>query len=640
MLTAPAKRAAASDVARHALIGLILTSVHHAYGAYAYSTPWRLHVVFIAGATALVMLGALAVFRSRPLGWLGTAARWLFALIVLVVPVVLLGVFEGFCNHVLKDLLYFGGLPLGEMARLFPPPRYEMPNDAFFEMTGVLQVVPATLAAAHLYRMVTSRATQTPGAPPSTTSGPRPTSALRSRRWWALVLLGVAQFMIILDVTVVNVALPSIGMDLGLGRAGLTWVVTIYSLAFGGFMLLGGRTADVLGHRRTFVVGVVLFTLASLASGLSLGGIALVVARAVQGLGAALASPAALAIVVTTFEGSERDRALGVWAALGAAGAAAGGLLGGALVSGPGWRWIFFINVPVGVAVASLVRAVVSAGNAGRRDRQLDLGGAVLATVGVGLLIYGLTIAGDRGFGSPWPAVSLLAGTAVLAAFARVEQRHPSPLLRLGVLARRPVAVGALLMLVAAGLLVGNFFVTSMLMQRALDVSAFHTGLAFLPVAIATAIGAHLGARLVGHVGPRATGVAAFGVTAVGLAWLALLPVSPRVPIDVLPGFLVAALGLGAAFVTAMSTALGDVTEAEAGVTGSVVNTSHELGAAIGVAFVSAIAGAALGAGEVTAGYVHAYFASAVAAALVGVVAGRLLPSARPMSHHGRHFAH
>ncbi len=635
-----AKRSTASDVARHALIGLILTSVHHAYGAYVYSTPWRLHVVFIAGVTALVILGTFAAFRSHPSGWPGRAARWLFALTVLVVPVALLGGFEGFYNHVLKDLLYFGGLPLAEMVRLFPPPRYEMPNNVFFEITGVLQVVPAVLAAVQLYRMTTPPRSQPLGMPPSTVSGPRAPSELRSRRWWALGLLGVAQFMIILDMTVVNVALPSIGVDLGLGRAGLTWVVTAYSLAFGGFMLLGGRMADVLGRRRTFVIGLALFTLASLASGLALGGIALVAARTVQGLGAALASPAALALVVTTFQGSERDRALGVWAALGATGAAAGGLVGGALVSGPGWRWIFFINLPVGAAVMSLVGAVVTTENSGRRAERLDLGGALLATAGVGLLIYGLIIAGDRGFRSTWPLTALMLGAAALATFARVEQRHPSPLLRPGLLARRPVAAGTLLMLVGSGLLIGSFFLTSMLMQRALKVSAFYTGLTFLPVAIATAIGAHVGARFVGHLGPRVTGAAALALAAVGLAWLAHVPSAPRVLIDVLPGFLLTSFGLGAAFVTATSTALGDVAETEAGITGSVINTSHELGSAISVAFVSAIAGAALGAGEATAGFVHAYLASALAAGLTGVAAAGLLPGTRPMPHHGRHFAH
>ena len=461
-----------------------------------------------------------------------------------------------------------------------------------------------------------------------------------SRRWWALTLVSIAQFMIILDITVVNVALPSIGADLSLGRAGLTWVVSAYSLALGGFMLLGGRIADLLGRRRTFSIGLAVFTLASLASGLATGGTVLIAARVLQGLGAAFASPAVLAIVVTTFEGGERDRALGVWAALGAAGAAAGGLLGGALVSGPGWRWIFFINLPVGATVAALVTVVVRESRTVRRGGPLDLRGAVLATAGVGLLIYGLIIAGDTAVGSRQALAAVIGAIVLLAVFVRVEHRHASPLLRLELLAQRPVATGALLMLVASGLLVGGFFITSMLLQRALEIPAFQTGLVFLPVAIATAGGAHLGARFVGHIGARATGAGAFGLAAAGLAWLALLPAGPSVLVDVLPGFLLAALGLGAAFVTATSTALGDAGEADAGVAGSVINTSHELGAAIGVAFVSAIAGAALEAGHATGGFAHAYMASALVAALVGAIAGRLLPAARPTRHHGRHFAH
>lgn len=471
-------------------------------------------------------------------------------------------------------------------------------------------------------------------------AGHLPRARARSRRWWALAILSVAQFMIILDVTVVNVALPSIGIDLGLGPAGLTWVLTAYSLAFGGFMLLGGRVADVVGRRRTFLTGLALFTLASLASGLAAAGSALIAARAAQGLGAALASPAALAIIVTSFEGPERDRALGVWAALGAAGAAAGGVLGGALVSGPGWRWIFLINVPVGLAVASSIRFALGAAADRGHVARLDVRGAVLATTAIGLLIYGLVAAGDGGWRSTSAQAALIAGMAGLALFALAERQHPSPLLRLELLARRSVASGTLLMLTASGLLVGSFFVTSMLLQRVLGVSAIDTGLAFLPVAIATAAGAHIGARILGHVGARRTGAAAFVLAAVGLAWMSRTPLGSGTLGDVLPGFLLAALGLGAAFVTATSTALGDVDDADAGITGSVVNTSHELGAAIGVAFVSAVAASGLGSSEPTGGLVHAYLGSAVIAALIGIAAARFLPAGRPRPSARRHFGH
>jgi EmrB/QacA subfamily drug resistance transporter len=455
-----------------------------------------------------------------------------------------------------------------------------------------------------------------------------------------LALLGIAQFMIILDVTVVNVALPSIGADLHLGRAGLSWVVTTYSLAFGGFMLFGGRMADVLGRRRTFVSGLTLFTVASLASGLAGAGAALIVARAAQGLGAALASPAALAIIVTTFEGSERDRALGVWAALGAAGAAVGSVLGGALVSGPGWRWIFFINLPVGVAVLSRVGVVVAADVRSHRADKLDLRGALLATAGVGLLVYGLVVAGDRGWTSRQAIAALLAGASTIAMFARAERRHPSPLLRLELLARRRVAAGTLIMFAASGLLVGGLFLTSLLMQRTLGASAFQTGLAFLPVAIATAAGAHLGAHFIEHLGPRPLGVAAFTLAAAGLAWMARVPDGARALIGVLPGFLLAAVGLGAALLLATTIALGNVDEAESGVAGGVVNTSHEIGAAIGVAFVSTIAGGAIGVGAGPGGFGHAYLASGIVAALVAVAASRLVPSGRLTSLPGRRFGH
>lgn len=419
-------------------------------------------------------------------------------------------------------------------------------------------------------------------------AGHLPTARARSRRWWALAILSVAQFMIILDVTVVNVALPSIGTDLGLGPAGLTWVLTAYSLAFGGFMLLGGRVADVVGRRRTFLTGLALFTLASLASGL----------------------------------------------------AAAGGVLGGALVSGPGWRWIFLINVPVGLAVASSIRFALGAAADRGHVARLDVRGAVLATTAIGLLIYGLVAAGDGGWRSTSAQAALIAGMAGLALFALAERQHPSPLLRLELLARRSVASGTLLMLTASGLLVGSFFVTSMLLQRVLGVSAIDTGLAFLPVAIATAAGAHIGARILGQVGARRTGAAAFVLAAVGLAWMSRTPLGSGTLGDVLPGFLLAALGLGAAFVTATSTALGDVDDADAGITGSVVNTSHELGAAIGVAFVSAVAASGLGSSEPTGGLVHAYLGSAVIAALIGIAAARFLPAGRPRPSARRHFGH
>lgn len=465
------------------------------------------------------------------------------------------------------------------------------------------------------------------------------TPHLHARRWWALAVLGLAQFMVILDVTVVNVALPSIGSDLDLGRAVLTWVVTAYTLALGGFMLFGGRLADAVGRRRTFMTGVTLFTLASLASGIALGGPALIAARAAQGLGAALASPAALAMLVTTFDGHERDRALGVWAALGAVGAAVGGVLGGALTSGPGWRWIFLVNLPAGIAIASSIRAVVPADVASRRHQRLDVRGALLATTGVGLLIYGLVAAGDAGLTSRVPIATFFVAMLALALFVRTERSDPFPLLRLELLRRRSVASGTLLMVAASGLLIGMFFLTSMLMQRVLGISALRAGLAFFPAALGTATGAHLAAHVVGRVGARPIGLAGFLLAAAGLAWLGLAPENARLAVDIIPGFALAAGGIGMAFVVATTTALGSAAESDAGITGSVVNTAHELGGALGVAFVSAIAATALE-GGVTVGFGEAYLAAAAVAATMALLGSRLLPSGRSAPTGHRRAAH
>jgi EmrB/QacA subfamily drug resistance transporter len=314
------------------------------------------------------------------------------------------------------------------------------------------------------------------------------------------VLLCLAQFMVILDVTVVNVALPRMAADLGLDRAALTWVMTGYTLCFGGLMMLGGRLADLLGRRRTFLAGLLLFTAASLAAGLSGDAATMVAARAAQGVGAALLSPAALSILTTTFHGPDRYRALGVWAALGGGGAAAGVLVGGLLVSGPGWQWVFFVNVPIGLLVALLVPVTVAA--APRLPGRLDVPGALLVTAASGALIYGLVRAGDAGWTAPSAVVPIAAAVALYGVFAVTEQRVSAPLVRLRLLAQRPMLAGIAAMLAASALLISGFFLCSLLLQRALGLSALDTGLVFLPVAVATVIGAHLAGRLVGRFGP------------------------------------------------------------------------------------------------------------------------------------------
>ncbi|ELS50674.1 MFS transporter [Streptomyces viridochromogenes] len=454
------------------------------------------------------------------------------------------------------------------------------------------------------------------------------------RRWAALALVCLAQFMLILDVTVVNVALPDMAADLDLGRAALTWVVTAYTLCFGGLMLLGGRLADALGARRTLLAGLSLFTAASLVTGLADGAPALLGGRIAQGVGAALLSPAALSIVTTTFHGQERTKALGVWAAIGGSGAAAGVLIGGALTDGPGWQWVFYVNVPVGLLVLAAVPAFVAA--RAPRPARLDVPGALLVTAGTGALIYGLVAAGDSGWADPVTPASLAGAVVAYALFALVERASRAPLMDLRMFTRRPVLAGAFLMLVATALLIAYFFLGSVYLQHIRGFGPLRTGLVFLPVAVATGVGAHLGSRLVGTVGSRTTAVAAMAVAAAGTVPLTRLSDTGSVYGGLLPGFVVASLGLGAAFVTATTTALAMVGHREAGLASGVVNTFHEVGGSIGVAVVSTVAASGFEGGTV-GGFTDAFTVCAVAAGVSAAVALGLVPRGRPQLTGGPH---
>ncbi|MGW7216493.1 MFS transporter [Streptomyces collinus] len=470
------------------------------------------------------------------------------------------------------------------------------------------------------------------GAPHTAEHDPPPPADLR--RWAALALICLAQFMLILDVTVVNVALPDMAADLGLGRETLTWVVTAYTLCFGGLMLLGGRLADALGARRTLLVGLALFTAASLVTGLAQSAPALLGGRIGQGVGAALLSPAALSIVTTTFHGAERNKALGVWAAIGGTGSAAGVLLGGALTDGPGWQWAFFVNVPVGLLLLAALPTLVPA--RAPQPARLDVPGALLVTTGTAALIYGLVKAGDAG----WAAASTLlplAGAAVAyAAFAGVERTSRAPLMDLRMFTRRPVLAGAFLMLIATGLLIAYFFLGSIYLQHIRGFSALKTGVVFLPVAVGTGIGAHLASRLVGRIGSRPTAVAGMAVAAVGTIPLTRLSETGGVYGGLLSGFVIASLGLGAVFVTATTTALGMVGHREAGLASGVVNTFHEVGGSVGVAVVSTVAASGFERGSVE-GFGDAFTVCAVAAAIGAVVSLGLVPRGKPQSTGGPH---
>lgn len=457
-------------------------------------------------------------------------------------------------------------------------------------------------------------------------------SAARSvrRRWFTLSLLAAAQFMLILDVTVVNVALPSIATDLGIGREAMTWVVTSYVLTFGGLMLLGGRLADLLGRRRTLLAGLAVFTAASLTAGLATGGSMLIGARVAQGVGAALLSPAALSIVTTTFHGSERNRALGVWAAIGGSGAAVGVLLGGILSSGPGWEWIFFVNVPVGGVLLVVLAAILPAHRPDARAGRPDAVGALVVTAATAALVYGLVNAGEAGWGGGATVVPLAAAAVLYVLFTAIERSARNPLVRLELFRQRPVFSGAFVMLTATALMLALFFLSSLYLQQVQGFSALRTGLLFLPVAVVITVGAHLASRLVGVVGGRPVGAVAFLATAGGTAMLSRVAADSDAYRDFLPWFVVAALGIGAAFVVATTTTLSNVAHHEAGLASGLVNTFHEVGGAVGVAVASAVAAGSIASGGLeVAGFGDAYLVFAGMAAVTAVIVTRLVPAGK-----------
>ncbi|TXN30623.1 MFS transporter [Lacisediminihabitans profunda] len=454
-------------------------------------------------------------------------------------------------------------------------------------------------------------------------------------RWIALVLLCAAQFMLILDVTVINVALPQLGRELNLDGGSASWAITAYVIPFGGLLLFGGRLSDLLGSQRIFLAGLALFTVASLFAGLADGAPWLFAARSAQGIGAALLSPAALATVTGRFSGADRHRALAIWGAVGAVGAAIGVLIGGILTEGAGWRWIFFINIPVGVLVAVLLPLVVPAVSAVRSGRRMDVPGAILVTLGAGSLIYGITSIGGTSLPVVW--ISLIGAAGVLfALFVMRERTARDPLLDLRIVARRPVQAGIVIMLGASALLVGSFFLLSFVLQNHHRLSALGARLAFFPVALATLVGAHLAGSLVSRLGGRLVAATAFAIAAIG-AGVAAIEVE-TIPLLV-AGVSVTALGLGSAFVAATTTAMSHVQPQELGVASGIINTFHELGAALGVATLSVIAAGSLAQPESTTGFVSAYATAAVVALGVAIIAALLVPAGRPAADAPR-FAH
>jgi len=450
-----------------------------------------------------------------------------------------------------------------------------------------------------------------------------------------LVLLALAQLMVILDISAVNVALPDLAADLDIGGGDLGWTITSYSLVFGSLLLLGGRAADLLGRRRVFLTGLGVFTVASLASALATSEAVFFAARAGQGLGAAMLSPAALSIITTTFQGPDRARALGVWGAVGGAGAAIGVLLGGTLTELVDWRAIFLINLPIGIGVAVAATKVVRPDVAPPQWRGLDLRGAVVATASLAALVYALSQAADAGWTSAQTLGLGLAGLAGLSAFAALELHTPKPLLNVSRLGERGVGGGFVMMLAASAVLFGSFLLTSIYLQEVLGTGALETGLAFLPMAVIIGLGAHLGGHLVGHAGLRIAMAAAFALTAAGMLLLAGVDGDGGYVSDVLPGMLVAGLGLGIALVSVALSVLTGAADDEPGMLSGLNTTGHEIGGSLGVAVLVTIATGAIGTDRSASGVAalagglgDAFLVSGVIAAVAAVVALFVLPPA------------
>ncbi len=410
------------------------------------------------------------------------------------------------------------------------------------------------------------------------------------RKWAALALLCVVQFMVVLDIAIVNVALPSIQSDLGFSQENLQWVISAYALVFGGFLLLGGRAADMVGRRRIFLVGIVVFTVASLLAGLAWSETSLIGARAFQGLGAAIITPAALSILSVTFpEGRERNIALGAWGAVGGFGAVAGVLLGGVLTDALSWEWIFFVNIPVGVAGFALAPVLLQESRDARVQR-FDLPGAVLVTSGLSLLVYAITQAGQDGWLAAQTVGLFVVSVALLGSFVGWELRHPDPLMRFGILRTRTVSGANVAGFIMGTAMFSMFLMLTLYMQQVLGYSAMKTGVAYLAVAGTAIVWSAVAAQLVTRVGVKPVLVIGMATLTAGLLYFTQVSVGGSYVGDLLPGFLIIGVGIGFSFVPISIAALAGVKASEAGLASGLINTSQQIGGALGIAALSTIA--------------------------------------------------
>jgi len=409
------------------------------------------------------------------------------------------------------------------------------------------------------------------------------------QRWKALAIVCAAFFMTVLDVSIVNVALPSIGKSLSFSEHSLQWVITAYAITFGGFLLLGGRAADLLGRRRVFYVGVTLFTIASFLCGLAWSEGVLVGARSVQGLGAAIISPAALSIIMTSFEeGPERNKALGIWGAIGGSGAAVGVLAGGVLTRYLGWEWIFFVNVPVGALALVLAPRFVRESRS-ERAHSPDIAGAVAITAGLALLVYGVSEAPSHGWGSAWSLSRLAIAAALLVAFLAIESRARDPLMPFRIFRVRTVAGANVAGVLLGAVVFANFFLLTLYVQQVLGWSALKTGLTFVATAGTAVLWAGPAQALVTRIGAKPVMAAGFVATIAGLLWYTQIPVHASYATDLLPGYLLIGFALPFSFIPVSIAALAGVERHEAGLASGLINTAQQIGGAIGVAVTSSV---------------------------------------------------
>ncbi len=460
------------------------------------------------------------------------------------------------------------------------------------------------------------------------------------RKAFALAVIVAAQFMVVLDIAIVNVALPAIKGDLHFAEANLQWVISAYAILFGGALLLGGRLADIFGRRRMFMIGLALFSISSLLCGLSWSEASLIGFRALQGLGGALLAPAALSILMTTFaEGAARNRALGIWGAASGSGGAAGVLLGGVLTSYLSWEWVFFINVPVGIAVIAAAPFVLMESRGGHGHRHFDVAGAITVTSGVMLLVYAMTRAAEDGWASIATVSLLGASVALIAAFVAIERRSPAPLLPMRIFRSRTLSAANAIAVVIGAIAFSEFFLLTLYMQQVLGYSAIQTGVAFAAITFTIVVFANVAQTLVTRFGVRVVLATGLGLDALALAMFTQLPVDGHYFWNMFPAFLVSGVGLAFSFVPVTIAGLAGVERADAGIASGLINTTRQVGGAVGLAAVTTIVAASTTTGNglsvaaVDSGLTNGFqvgFAVLAGLALLGAVIAATLLAPQP----------